>query len=70
MTVSASTQTTAKASTAIAGYCDHDGGECITTDTGIPPGTTVENVAHGEDEISTLLDDSENRRAGTAFERK
>lgn len=56
--------------TELSGYCDVETGECITTETGIPYATTTENVAHTDDEISTMLDNSENRRANTAFERQ
>ena len=56
--------------TEISGYCDVETGECITTETGTPRGTPAENVAHTDDEISTMLDDSENHRADTVFERQ
>jgi len=52
------------------GYCDVGAGECITADTGAPHGATTEQVAGTDDEISIMLDDSENRRAGRVFERQ
>lgn len=56
--------------TELSGYCDVETGECITTETGTPHGTTTESVAHTDGESPTMLDDSEKRRADTVFERQ
>lgn len=57
--------------TELSGYCDIETGECITGETGTPHDTATEDVAHTEDESPTrMLDDSESRRADTAFERR
>ncbi|WP_211841721.1 hypothetical protein [Rudaeicoccus suwonensis] len=34
----------------LSGYCDVETGECITTETGTPDGTTTEKDAHADDE--------------------
>jgi hypothetical protein len=41
----------------ISGYCDAETGECITTETGTPHGTPAENVAHTDDDTSTMPDE-------------
>jgi hypothetical protein len=41
----------------ISGYCDAETGECITTETGIPHATSAENVAHTDDDTSTMPDE-------------